>query len=234
MTLLRLGVAMVGDDSVGFGSPNILGGFRKPAEAVLIRYPFFSFTGPYNFSASPGMTYEQHYALPGQTAEQALVAAGGIIGNVGTYQPDVLTIGWGINDLSAGKTPAQVRDLRAQIIADARTAKPNIKIIQRSIVCQGCAQNVGGNVTALNTLLQTLATSTGTIWWDAGTPPTGDTIHPTEAGYATMGVQLAQVIIEAFTPYARFEAPAMKRTFAAGAMQRTFAAPSMQRVFAPR
>lgn len=191
-----LGAIGPGGDSVDFGSVDNLGGWRAFVEAVLLLRPGFSFVGPYNFGGSPGMVWEQHYAKPGQTAEEALTANGGIAANVTLYGMDCLTMGWGINDVFHGKTAVEVVSFCDQIITDARAGNPAIKLVQRSLVCQGCSF---ASVTAdVNVGLAALAAARGVVFCNVGTPPTSDTKHPTQPGYAMMANNYVAAIDTAF------------------------------------
>lgn len=192
-----------------FGTPGGTGGLRHGVENTLIAYPGYSSSGPYDFGGSPGMVYPTHYALPGQTAQQALTAVGGIGANVIAYGWKCLVINWGVNDVyqefdvngatDPNAVAATVAARRAQIVTDARAALPNIKIVSCSIVCEACSYAPA--VAALNVLLRDAAASSGCIWCDFGTPHTVDTKHPVEGptGYGGMAGAVSHALLQAFT-----------------------------------
>ena len=127
---------MLSGDSITQGFTGGYGSWRSWLWRELVRTgraPQVDFVGPRNTSAAPGVLLRNdfdpdHAALIGtRLATQATL----INDYVTTYQPDVLVTLLGHNDLNHGATPAAVEASMRDYIANARAAKPDIRIVAR-------------------------------------------------------------------------------------------------------
>ena len=125
---------MLSGDSITQGFTGGYGSWRSWLWRELVRTgraPQVDFVGPRNTSAAPGVLLRNdfdpdHAALIGtRLATQATL----ISDYVTTYQPDVLVTLLGHNDLNHGATPAAVEASMRDYIANARAAKPDIRIV---------------------------------------------------------------------------------------------------------
>jgi lysophospholipase L1-like esterase len=72
-----------------------------------------------------------------------------------TYQPDIVLLHAGTNDIRVGDTPANTRDELGQIIDRLRLARPNVKVLLAQII-PTTPSNVNDEITDLNALLPAL------------------------------------------------------------------------------
>jgi lysophospholipase L1-like esterase len=101
----------------------------------------FDFVGPRtSLWVEPGFKSSQyadphfdqhHFARAGSTL---LVHSYQVHDQVAAEQPDIIVLEAGINDLRAGRTPAQTDSYLRTWIANARSAKPDVKIVVASIL----------------------------------------------------------------------------------------------------
>lgn len=126
---------------------------------------------------------------------------------VGYYQPDVLMLLHGANDLLAGRSEATTTYIVSRLdemIRAARLRKSNIVIFLATYPPQYPGSHGGGApyVSTLNGKIATLATVSGVTLVDlykdfaaAGTRLIGvDGLHPTDAGYTQMATSFSNAI----------------------------------------
>ncbi len=116
---------------------------------------------------------------------------------VSKYQPQLVVLYAGDNDLAAGRTPAQVRQSFEAFVAGVREGQPDLPVVFISIKPSPSRARLMGRVREANALIQAYAAQTPHIHYvdvftpmlDAGGQPrtdlfTSDALHLNRAGYS--------------------------------------------------
>ena len=189
-------------DSITYGSPDPNGGYRSRLTSVLASGGFNAkLVGSYTEN-SAGMTVPSHEGWPGRTIEN--IRDGVVDRAVGTYQPDVVLLMIGTNNLAWGdKNQSDVdNSLTAYdaLITRIFTSAPNTNLIVSPILPMNAKNSNGSSKqplvdnfnTALHAKVTALAGAGKRISWAAAMSAItvgqlGDGVHPTSATYQVLG-----------------------------------------------
>jgi lysophospholipase L1-like esterase len=170
-------------------------GTTKLPAAVPAGYPDVPVPPNHSGAYRPGITFteSQNYAQWGWQLHQAKDV---VNGTVSTYQPDYLVVELGFNDLGwSVSSPSGLADDLRTFVANARAAKPNLKIIVGNVVHRtplDAAPDLPQKITeydaSLGSVVSSLSTATSpVVMADLDTPydenqHTYDGLHPNGVG----------------------------------------------------
>lgn len=179
-------------DSITVGHNALTGGWRKNFNTLMnAESREYSCVGL--FSDPVGMAKNNHFGISGDTSTAQTLAV--VQSRITTYQPNIVILGYGMNDLGQGVTPATFIASIKDIIDWINAVKFCKIYVQKVIVAGGGHPYAAfaSNFNAANILiddLPNLYTNVSVI--DINNIATSDGIHPIDGvtGYDLMGTQI--------------------------------------------
>lgn len=184
-------------DSITWGYAALTGGWRKGLNNLLDSSSvIYNCVGNFT-SDSPGMTKPNHIGISGDRATYYNTSQ--IQSRINTYQPEVVILGYGMNDIGNGVTPTNFINAYKTIIDAINSSKYCRIYVQKIIIpSQSHAYTAYlSNYTTANNLIADFinyASNVKIIEIDSIT--TSDGIHPSDGtnGYDKMANQINQAL----------------------------------------
>ena len=177
-------------DSITSGYSAETGGWRTGLGAALTAAGVpHSWAGPSSDSAG------SHRGVPSQRANQITSA---FQTECQRYAPEIIIIGWGVNDAGTGATATQILDSLDAIINWAQAGAPNARIYVQTVLTIAAATAV---ISDVNAGLPARCAAQGVTLIDVGNPVRGDGTHPVDGatGYDLMASAIAAALIADLT-----------------------------------
>jgi lysophospholipase L1-like esterase len=192
------GRVLVMGDSITLGAQGFVGGWRPGLSSALSAASVgHVYVGPLSDA------YGAHRAVSGTSAYQQTSA---VQTDCETYDPRVVVIGYGANDVGGtddggqGRTAAQTIAELGEAIAWVQAGAPQALVLMQTVIVPQDDTIASywarrAIFSELNALMPGLATSTGVRLIDVGAPETTDGLHPSAAGYAAMSSTIASAVL---------------------------------------
>jgi len=185
-------------DSITWGYAALTGGWRKPLNNALDA-DSVSFTCVGNFTSdSAGMTKPNHIGVAG---DQASYHNSSTIGSrITTYQPEIVILGFGMNDIGNGVTPTNFINAY-KVIIDAINANKYCRIYVQKIIVPSQSHPyttyLSNYATANNLIADLVNYSNNVKIIEIDNITTSDGIHPSDGtnGYGRMAEQIKDRIL---------------------------------------
>ncbi len=185
-------------DSITVGHNALTGGWRKKlfADLATARIKFVS-VGPYTTS-SPGMTETAHRGVSGDRASSAVTI---LASQFSTYNPALIILGFGMNDLGNGEGSTAYLSNIGSIMTLAKAATfARVVIVQTLILPTSAYPPYYADIADYQTsqaALPALVQQKSCVLSDIGTPALSDGVHPSDgaSGYDAMATGLYNTIL---------------------------------------
>lgn len=179
-------------DSITLGAGSSTGaGYRGELERRLARY-HVDFVGSQHSGALPDPDHEGH---PGWRIDQLAAAVDGWIA---AYQPDVVLLHIGTNDLNQDYQTATAPQRLGALLDQLRADRPATMILVAQLV-PATAAAVQARIAAFNAALPAIAAARGSHvklvdLSGLSTSDMHDTLHPNDSGYAVMAARWSEAL----------------------------------------
>jgi len=210
---------MVVGDSISHGSAGNWTWRYRLSQHLASAGASVDFVGPFNGVYDPNTQNwgSQLYLDPNFDREHDATAGrkavdekNTVAGYVTTYTPDILLINMGTNDLGlGGMTGLQAANAMAQLITNARNAKPNIKIVLSKITPAAIADptynprwadynnELASLATSMSSSTSAIVLADPTLGYDPAVD-TYDGVHPTPSGEYKIAAAFADALWNGF------------------------------------
>jgi len=194
----HLGRILYMGDSITWGYAALTGGWRKPLNNSLeADHVIFNCVGNMT-NDSPSMSKPNHIGVSG---DRATYMNSSVIGSrISTYQPEVVILGFGMNDIGNGVTPTNFINAY-KVIIDAINANKYCRIFIQKIIIPSQSHSYTAylsNYTTANNLIADLVNYSSNVKIiEIENITTSDGIHPSDGanGYGRMAEQIKETLL---------------------------------------
>lgn len=189
------GRVLVMGDSVTVGYNGLVGGWRVGLSTALTAATVqHTYVGPYS---------DAYGAHRGVSGDRAGAQGAGFQTDCETYDPRVIIIAYGVNDIGGEYLDATgTLAALSNCVSLAQAGAPQAIILVQSLIVPSTNDfptyyaNRAENE-AVNAALPAWCNARGVRFVDIGNPATSDGVHPTAAGYATMVTAISAAVLAA-------------------------------------
>ncbi|AKF08899.1 SGNH/GDSL hydrolase family protein [Sandaracinus amylolyticus] len=182
-----------GGDSITVGNDGLTGGWRRPLGVLAL-----AAGKPIEWCGLFSDATGSHRGLANESGSSGTLTTNWQAWCAG-YAPDVIIIGWGINDAAnGGASGATILSMLETRIDQAQAGAPNAAIFVQKILRNAIpATAYNAQIDIANAGLPDLCTAQGVTFVDVGDPVRSDNVHPIDGptGYDLMAAALAAAII---------------------------------------
>ncbi len=194
------GRVLVMGDSITVGYNGLVGGWRVGLSTALTAATVqHAYVGPYSDA------YGAHRGVSGTAA---CLQTSGVQTDCETYDPRVIVISYGVNDIGGNadggqqQTAAQTITAITNVINWCQAGAPQATILVASIIIPQTSAFASyyarrSIMEDYNTLLPATCAAEGVRFLDVGAPSTSDGVHPDASGYAAQAASIAGAVLAA-------------------------------------